>query len=161
MSAEECEHPDEMVEWKKWPSSMGPPKFGRQCESCGECLDKPLVKLRNVPLEVDAGACLMAKISRSTMGKKSGRTGLGGRGNSKSRAYAAYMRSAAWRGPEGVREFVLRRDGRICQDCGEEANTAAHIKYPKDIRDTRPSDCKASCEECNQAERPQRIGGGS
>lgn len=151
----ECTHPEGGLEWRKY-ARIGAVKFGLQCMECLE-LRSRLVRAGDVPLEVDTGACLMAKIDFAARRKGGGRTGLGGSGNSKRRKYEAYLRSAAWRGPNGVREFVLERDQGICQDCFAPATCVAHTSYPKDIRDTRPEHCQASCKACNDSERVQRI----
>ncbi len=154
-----CDSPDSQRNWRKW-SVIGGVKFAPQCLECKAQIGKP-VHPRDVPLDVDAGACLMAEIDFKAERAKRGPTGMGGKGNSKRRAYDAYMRSARWRGPNGVREYVLERDKGICQDCGAKATCVAHRTYPRDIRDTRPEHCKASCNVCNQAEREERLGGSS
>lgn len=138
----------------------GKPKFGEQCQECLTQVGR-LVALGKVPLEIDTGKILLAKVDRKAVRKKGGRTGLGGAGNSKRRRYDAYMRSRSWR---AIRDFVMRRDSpdddpshARCQDCGAPATCCAHLRYPRDIRDTRPEDCQASCKRCNDSERTQRI----
>ena len=149
---ETCTHPDDRIEWRKWPSTMGPPKFGPQCLDCLEPVGR-LVPKRKVPLQVDTATILLRKYDVKAERRKRGATGLGGRGNSRRRKYEAFLKTRRW---AELREHVLERDQRRCQDCGAPANTAAHIRYPADIRDTRPEDLKASCVDCNQAEREQR-----
>ena len=165
----DCTHPEETVEWRKSLSGMSGVRFVRQCfatdENGDECLEivgKP-VKPRDVPLEIDLGEVHLRKFSQEERRQKA-RGSFNGPGNSRRRKYEAYLRSSAWRGRGGVREIVLARapkdsDGNpLCEDCLAAAATdVAHITYPRDIRDTRPEDCKASCSECNQDEKRQRT----
>lgn len=155
MQPDACSHPEDRVEWRKWvPGLGGAIRFRLQCLECLEGIGPKDTRPLDLPDNVDPGSLLMAKID---MGKKRGRTGLGGRGNSKRREFEDYYRSAAWRGRGGIRDRVLIRDGNRCQDCGQRATEVAHIEYPADVWKTRPEHCKASCRECNQREREERI----
>lgn len=157
MRPDSCTHPGDRVEWRKWPPSMGGAvRFRRQCLECLEGLGPKDTRPLDLPDDVDPGALLMAKLPPS----RKGRTGLGGRGNARRRDYEAYMRSPQWRGRGGVRDRVLIRDRNRCQFCGARATEVAHVDYPDDIWNTRAENCKASCRDCNQREREQRIASG-
>lgn len=69
------------------------------------------------------------------------------------REYLRFVHSAAWR---AQRSRVLQRDGYLCR-CGEEATEGAHQRYSDPIEATPDSDIEASCRDCNQREREQRI----
>jgi len=131
---------------RKWPRIGQPPGFARQCRGCGS-RGAWIDVLDVISDGVDPGSVPMAKLSR-------GSTGLGGDGNSKRREYRKFLRSAAWR---RQRERVLARDRYRCADCGAPATCAAHIRYADPIERTPDRDVKASCDECNQAERESRI----
>lgn len=155
MSPDSCVHPEGRIEWRKWiPSMGGAVRFRRQCLECLAGIGPKDTRPLDLPDDVDPGSLLLAKID---VGKKRGRTGLGGRGNSKRRGYDDYLRSPAWRGKNGIRDRVLIRDRNRCQFCGARATDVAHVEYPDDIWKTRPEHCKASCRECNQSERSERI----
>lgn len=148
----ECTHA--ATTWAKWPKMQGV-RFGKQCDECLELVGR-LVTLRRVPLSVDTANIHLAKIDFAAARKKGGRTGLGGRGNSRRKRYDKYMRSKHWR---EVRQIVLERDEHRCMEpgCSAPATEVGHIFYRHDIRDTRPEDCIATCRPCNLAERQRRI----
>lgn len=140
-----CRH-DAEGSLRKWPRIGQPPGFALQCPECGA--RGPWVDVLDVLADrIDPGLVPMAKLSR-------GSTGLGGDGNSKRRAYRKFLRSAGWK---RQRERVLARDRYRCADCGAPATCAAHIAYADPIERTPDRDVKASCEECNQREREDRI----
>lgn len=153
MSPDPCLHPEDRVEWRKWPPSIGGGvRFRRQCLECLEGLGPKDTRPLQLPDSVDPGALLMAKVDR----KKKGRTGLGGRGNARSRELQRFYKSAKWRGRGGIRDRVLTRDHNRCH-CGERATEVAHVFYRESIWDTRVEDCVASCGACNLAEKSERI----
>lgn len=150
-----CTHPETRREWRKWlPSLGGPVRFRLQCLECFEGLGPKDTRPLDLPDGVDPGKLQLARIDFS---KKLGRTGLGGEGNSRRRELEKFYRSPLWKGRGGIRDRVLIRDGNRCQDCGARATEVAHIEYPPSIWQTRPEHCKASCRDCNQSERQQRI----
>lgn len=65
----------------------------------------------------------------------------------------AFYRSKEWR---VVREFCLKRDKYICQNCGEPAEEVHHIKHltPQNISDAsislNPNNLKSLCSECHK-----------
>lgn len=72
------------------------------------------------------------------------------------RDYRRFMTSRAWR-VQRLRVFV--RDGYVCQTpgCEEDAIEAAHLRYADPIQDTPDDWIVASCRDCNQRERENRI----
>ena len=132
---------------RKWKVSAGI-RFCRQCPKCGSRVGPWLkpghleelgkeVHPRNVPFSAP---------------KKPFR----GEGNSKAKKYAAYLRSSAWK---RRRDAALERDNWECFSCGEIADQADHITYER-FGNERLSDIRASCGDCNQQARQDRIGGG-
>lgn len=147
----DCAHPDDRVEFRRYPRMGGLKGYKRQCLACFACLDKTFVPVSRLPKG------LRPSQIRYRIAKK-GRGGLGGDGNSKAKAYRDYLNSPAWRAPgRGVRDQALERDDRVCQFCGDDADTGAHINYPADIRDTTVDDVKASCGPCNMDEKNTRY----
>lgn len=161
-----CIHPPGRVEVRKFPpTGLGArvPTFQRQCLDCLEVLDLRPLDPTNLPLGAVACNVPICEFDRKAERKARGRTGLGGRGNSKRRTLEAFYRSAAWRNPKsGQRARVMARDGWLCQDCAARgirtpATDAAHIRYADPVERTPDSDVKASCSDCNQRERTDRI----
>ena len=131
---------------RKWPRLGALPGFAIQCEECGR--RGPFVDVLDVLAEgVDPGLVFLADISK-------GSTGLGGQGNSGRREFQKFYRSASWK---RQRERVLARDQYRCADCGAPASCVAHIGYANPIESTPDRLVKASCDDCNQAERVDRI----
>jgi hypothetical protein len=84
------------------------------------------------------------------------------RGNSRRRAYRAFLLSAEWK---RQRLRVLERDGWKCQghNCGADLRpparaTVHHRRYADVLANTPDSDLAASCNRCNLHERQARIG---
>ena len=149
IAAERCPHPEDRVEVRRFRRAFGGESFRRLCLECGEKLDaRPLD-----PLDLPGGvsAC---DVPLHTPPRVPRARGLGGRGNSKRRAWEKFMRSAAWR---KQRDRVLARDRYRCVDCGAPATCAAHRRYSDPIERTPDRDIVASCEQCNRAEREKRI----
>lgn len=153
MLPDPCAHPEDRVEWRKWiPSMGGGVRFRRQCLDCLAGIGPKDTRPLDLPDDVDPAALLMAKIDH----RKKGRTGLGGRGNSRSRELKRFYGSKQWKGRGGIRDRVLIRDHNRCE-CGAKATEVAHLFYRDSIWDTRAEDCVASCGACNLAEKSQRI----
>jgi len=147
----ECSHPSESVEVRKFiPTFGGVPTFRRQCLECCAVVDRDELDPVDLPGGVLACDVMLSKFER----KKRTATGFGGRGNSKSRNLGKFYRSSKWR---KQRDRIINRDRYRCADCGAPATCAAHIRYSDPIESTPDSDIKASCDECNQKEREQRI----
>lgn len=158
MPPDPCSHPPDRVEWRKWiPSLGGPVRFRLQCLECFAGLGPKDTRPLDLPDGVDPSRLVLAAIDVAAIRKKRGRTGLGGKGNSRARELDRFRASPKWRGRGGIRDQVLIRDGNLCVDCGARATDVAHIEYPDDPWTTRAEHCKASCSECNQRERQERI----
>lgn len=118
--------------------------FGIQCPDCLKLVgpklkpDEPegLIHPKDVPL---------AEVKRPFQGE----------GNSKRKKYAAYLRSAAWKRRQSD---VLERDDHTCRHCGGIANGADHLTY-ENFGHEPLEDLVASCNDCNQQARQDRIGG--
>ncbi|MCR9093437.1 MAG: hypothetical protein NXI30_04415 [bacterium] len=117
---------------------------------CPDCLRRVGRKLEASELDVHPREIRWAE-------KKRGKTGLGGNGNSKRLNYEARFRQSDWK---RLRARVLDRDDFTCRNCGEAADQVHHLTYERFWKE-RLSDLAASCAECNQAERQQRIAGGA
>lgn len=143
-----CDHPEDQVEVRRFRRAFGGESFRRLCLACGEKLDRRPLD----PLDLPGGvlACDVPLVPNPRPAKT---RGLGGRGNSKRRAYEKFMRSSAWR---KQRERVLARDRYRCR-CGDPATCVAHDRYSDPIERTPDRDMHASCDECNRLEREQRI----
>ena len=153
MPPDPCAHPADRVKWRKWLPSMGRGvRFRQQCLDCLAGIGPKDTRPLDLPDEVDPGALLMAKVDH----RKKGRTGLGGRGNSRSRELQRFYRSPQWRGRGGIRDRVLERDHNRCK-CGARAREVAHLFYRESVWDTRAEDCVASCGACNLEEKSLRI----
>lgn len=145
----DCAHPEDQVEIRRFRRAFGGESFRRFCLECGEKLDaRPLDPL-NLPGGVNA-----CDVQLHVPPRVSRARGLGGKGNSKRRAWEKFMRSSGWR---KQRDRVLARDRYRCRDCGAPATCAAHRRYADPIERTPDSDIVASCEQCNRDEREQRI----
>ena len=72
--------------------------------------------------------------------------------------YNAYMQSAEW---QIVRATVIQRSRGRCEavGCKRTARTVHHDRYPRNIFDTRPSDCRALCVTHHRAADAKRKAG--
>ena len=143
----DCQHPEDRVEVRRFRRGFGGGEsFRRFCVACGTKLDARPLDPMNLPggvLACDVALHPNPRIPR-----------FQGRGNSKRRNFEKFLRSAKWR---KQRDRVLARDGYRCRDCGAPATCAAHRRYANPIEATPDRDVVASCDECNQAERTERI----
>lgn len=142
-----CTHPNlEEGEVRRFRYANGS-YFALQCPDCLRAVGRKL--------EPDALGIHPREVKRAE--PKRGRTGLGGSGNSKRRNFEARFRQADWK---RLRARVLDRDDFTCRSCGEAATEVHHRTYER-FGNERLEDLVASCAECNQAERQQRIAGGA
>lgn len=80
--------------------------------------------------------------------------------NSKKRDYSAHLKSKFW---HALKLVVFERDGYLCMACKragvETEATALGHKHYRTFGHEQPEDVEASCNDCEQAERQQRISG--
>jgi len=122
--------------------------FGVQCEDCLRIVGP---KLSPTELEGPEGKIHPKDVSWAEKKKP-----FQGKGNVKKRTLQAYYRSSIWK---RKRDQVLERDQWICFGCGEIADQVDHITYPEELGTETLDTLRASCGDCNQEARQQRIGG--
>ncbi len=135
---------------KKWKSTAGI-VFRRQCPKCQKAVGP---KLRPTDLE-EFGKIIHPRAVPWSEAKKP----FQGQGNVKKKTYKAYLRTSVWK---RKRDAVLERDQWMCFGCGEIADQVDHIVYPEpgELGTESLDTLRASCGDCNQQARQDRIGGG-
>ena len=132
-------HPADRVELRRKPAVGGGVHFVLQCGLCGQQVGRP-VPLHRVPDPVNVKRWNARLARRAHPG-------------SVKRGYQARFDRADWK---KLRRLVLERDRYLCQRCGERADEVHHLTYER-FGHERIADLAASCLECNQKERCDRI----
>lgn len=143
--ARRCSHPPASQQIRRF--NWQDPFYALQCLNCLRRLRK--IRFEDLPQHgVDDPGAVPWAVKR-----KSGKTGLGGSGNSKRREYEARFKRADW---PRIRERILRRDHYRCQVCGQPGNQIHHRTYER-FGAELDEDLEVRCRPCNQQEREQRI----
>lgn len=119
--------------------------FGIQCPDCLR-----LVGPKLSPSELDEGE---GQILPGDVPRADKKRSFQGPGNAKKRKYSAYLRTSKWK---AKRDECLQAANWECWNCGEVADQADHITYER-FGDELQSDLRASCGDCNQQARQDRI----
>ena len=67
-------------------------------------------------------------------------------GKAKSIGLQAKGSTRKWR---KIREYVLKRDGKVCKKCGAHANHVDHVRTRKNGGKDQLSNLRAMCQSCN------------
>ncbi len=137
------EQPGEIRKFKKG----GVVYFGLQCPDCFRLMGRrlPPTELEDAEGRIHPGDVPWAEKKKS----------FAGGGNSKKKAYKAYLRTAVWKAKRSLR---LEIDNYECTGCQEIATEVDHVDYARFGGQELMSDLQSVCKECHEALTQIRIG---